>query len=177
MADSYQFKQNLLKNMNFNDPYVLLMELAEGFYGENGTVGNVHEKGYSELVEEYSETNNVPWFIKTHGIIAVDEILMISIHEETDIICKISESDYGLVPLRFLHMNHKFYDSLLDSYAVRLGFADGSAEFKGEVDMEILQNMLSIKPIALFKPFEQFGYFERISTIELSKNALKNNNF
>jgi hypothetical protein len=141
--------------MNNEEPFLYLMELTEGFYGEHGSVFNIHSLGYAELCEEFMTHFNDTWFCETNGIIADEEIKIIKI-----------------VPTSIYLQDWRFYESLIDQYALRLGYPNGAADFNDEINIQQLKELLKDSPLILFKPFDQMGYFERASTIDLNKAEL-----
>ena len=162
--------------MEHADYFLLVMTLSEGFYGEYGNVYDIHELGYSELCEEFSEKSKVPWFNKTHGVLFCDErITLVDITENGDFICKITEEDMGIIPKSQMHWSNRFGEALLDSFTTRTVLVDNTLENNGEIDISILRNTLVESPLVLDKPFDCCGYFEKKSTIEASKENLKNN--
>jgi hypothetical protein len=66
-----------------------------------------------------------------------------------------------------------YNEKFLEGYALRLGFKAGIAEFNEEMDFEKLKSLLKEEPIELYKPFEQYAYFEKTSTVEIIKDNLK----
>ena len=155
-----------------DDAYCLMMQLTEGFYGEPGSVFNVHPMGYSEFCEQFNEKFDSPWFCETCGIIPDDTIKLIRLDEDGELICEIAENEYGIISAEFWAGDNRFLEELTDSYACRLGFLKGREEFEGEIEIEKLKLMLIVEPIVLYKPFDHYGYFEKLSTIENSKNNL-----
>jgi hypothetical protein len=158
--------------MNNEEPFLYLMELTEGFYGEHGSVFNIHSLGYAELCEEFMTHFNDTWFCETNGIIADEEIKIIKIDQHDNAICEITEGVYGIIPTSIYLQDWRFYESLIDQYALRLGYPNGAADFNDEINIQQLKELLKDSPLILFKPFDQMGYFERASTIDLNKAEL-----
>ena len=80
---------------------------------------------------------------------------------------------FGLISSDFWCSDENFQEAITDSYAYRLGFENGIAEFDGVIDIEKLRLMLIEEPLVLFKPFCHWGYFEKPSTIDQSMDNLK----
>jgi hypothetical protein len=156
-----------------DDAFYLIMELTEGHYGEPGSVFDVHLMGYAEFCEKFNEKFDSPWFCETFGIIPDDKIKLIRLEESGDLICEISDHEYGVISHEFWCESHRFIESLTDEYAYRLGFLNGIDEFNGEIELETLRMLLIEDSLVLHRPFEQYGYFEKLSTVEESKGILK----
>lgn len=168
-----KIKKTNLKIMKNTEYYLLLMKFNDGFYGEYGDIYDIHELGYAEICEEYTLKFDAPWYVETYGIIANDNIKLIGLTNE-GLICEIEENIFGLIPESFYIEDNKFYESLLDSYAVEIGFKNGIVEYDGELDIEKLKLILEKKSIELFSPFGGYGYFEKLSTIQDSVSSLRN---
>ncbi len=153
--------------MKSTEYYLLLMILKDGFYGEYGDIYDIHELGYAEICEEYTLKFDAPWYVETFGIIANDKIKLISLSDE-GLNCEIEKNVYGIVPKSFYTDDYTFYESLLDSYAKEIGFKKGIVEYNGELDMERLKLILENKPLEIYSPFGNNGYFEKLSTIQAS---------
>lgn len=162
-----------------SEPNYLIMELTEGYLGEHGSVFNVHSLGYAELCEQYTEQFNTPWFCETFGIISDDIVKLISLEDNGNLICELTKNEFGLITPEFWFRENKFVEELTDCYAYRLGFLKGIEEFEGEIEIDKLRSMISLDPLELHKPFQNYGYFEKLSKIENSRNnlmeLLKNN--
>lgn len=159
--------------MKIDDIYTFLMELSDGFYGEQGSVFNIHPLGYAKLCEEFSMQFDSPWYSETNGIIPDDKLKILAIDDQGNAVCEIYEDEIGIIPYEYLSLNNRFNEELLEGYALRLGFKAGIAEFNEKMDFEKLKSLLIEEPIELYKPFEQHAYFEKISTVEISKGNLK----
>lgn len=154
------------------EPNYLIMQLTEGHYGEQGSVFNVHSLGYADCCEQFNEQFDTPWFSETYGIIPDDSIKLMSLDDDGNLICELTENEFGIISPEFWSRDDRFMEELTDSYAYRLGFLNGIEEFDGEVENEKLMVMLIVEPIVLNKPFGHYGYFEKLSTIKKSKNNL-----
>ncbi len=96
-----------------------------------------------------------------------------AIDDQCNAFCEIYENKIEIVPYEYLILNNRFNEELLEGYALRLGFKLGIAEFNEEIDLEKLKSLLKEEPTELYQPFEQYAYFEKIYTIEISKDKFK----
>jgi hypothetical protein len=103
-------------------------------------------------------------FCETNGIIADDDIKLISIDKPDNAICEIALGVYGIIPTSIYLQDWRFYESLIDQYALRLGYPNGAADFDDEINIQQLKELLKDSPLILFKPFDQMGYFESVSS-------------
>ncbi len=154
------------------DPYYLVMLLTGSSYGELEIVHDVHPLGYAELCEEFSDKFYTPWYCETYGIIIENEIKLIGLDINNNFICEIVNNELAIISKDFFQNDNYFWEKITDSYAIRLGYLNGILEFKEEIEMDKLKSMLIHEPLLISHPFRDFGYFEKLSTIEQSKNDL-----
>ena len=159
--------------MSKETDYFLLMTLSEGFYGEFGGVYDVHDLGYAELCEKYSEVTQKPWFDKTHGVLFFDEqMTIIDVANNGDFVCRITTDDIGIIPNSLMSGFDRFGEALIESYNELLGIDCESDDYEHQIDLEKLKKILAQSNLVLYKPFDFCGYFEKKSTVETSKAEL-----
>lgn len=150
-----------------NEPYILIMELM------NEYVSNVEDEGYSDLCETYSNQFNEPWYCETSGIIIDDNLTILNLIDSENLKCLIRPNTYGLVSLNYVYSSNKFWECLLDSYALSLGYVNGVFDYSLELEIKNIELVLKDGPITISRPFDDYGYFEQKSTINESKETLQ----